>query len=138
MRFSLLLSYAIAVPLQLAGPLGAQAPRAATAGGPALSAAEPLTVSSPDGALTVTVGTGAQLTWSVALRGRVIVQPSRIGLTLAASQPGGAPTTLGANSVVANTTSRAVDQVLKPVVRVKRAEVRDHFNERRIDFVGGY
>ncbi len=28
--------------------------------------------------------------------------------------------------------------MLRPVVRVKRAEVRDRFNERRIDFAGDY
>jgi alpha-glucosidase len=85
-------------------------------------------VASPDGALVVTIGLGEQLTWSVALRGKVIVGPSRLGLTLATGQ------VLGAQPLVMATSTRSVDQVLRPVVRIKRAEVRDRFNERRIDF----
>jgi alpha-glucosidase len=80
----------------------------------------------------VTVGLGDHLTWSVALRGKVIVAPSRLGMTLASGP------VLGAKPVVSATRTRAVDQVLRPVVRIKRAEVRDRFNERRVDFAGGY
>lgn len=94
--------------------------------------AAPLTVTSPNGALSVTVGVGEQLTWAVALRGKVIVKPSRLGMTLA-----GGPV-LGATPVVSATSTRSVDQVLRPVVRIKRAEVRDRYNERRVDFTGGY
>ncbi|MFA6167860.1 MAG: glycoside hydrolase family 97 catalytic domain-containing protein, partial [Gemmatimonadaceae bacterium] len=92
----------------------------------------PLTVASPNGALVVTVGVGEQLTWSVTLRGRAVLLPSRIGMTLAGGQ------VLGAKPVVSATSTRAVDQILRPVVRIKRAEVRDHFNERRVNFAGGY
>ena len=92
----------------------------------------PLTVASPNGALVVTVGVGEQLTWSVTLRGRAILLPSRVGMTLAGGH------VLGAKLVVSATTTRAVDQVLRPVVRIKRVEVRDHYNERRVNFGGGY
>src|SRR3972149_8690431 len=51
-------------------------------------AVAPLTVSSPAGALVVTVGLGDQLTWGVTLRGRAVLLPSRLGLTLA---PGPGP-----------------------------------------------
>ncbi len=95
-------------------------------------AVPPLTVTSPNGALVVTVGVGEQLTWSVTLRGRAILLPSRIGMTLADGQ------VLGAKPVVSATTTRAADQLLRPVVRIKRAEVRDHYNERRVNFAGGY
>jgi len=33
---------------------------------------------------------------------------------------------------------RSADTTLKPVVRIKRAEIRDRYNERRIDVAGGY
>jgi len=92
----------------------------------------PLAVASPDGALVVSIGTGAQVTWSVTLRGKVILLPSRLGMTLAGGK------VLGADPVVTNTGTRRVDQVLTPVVRVKRAQVRDRFNERAIEFAGGY
>ncbi|MBM3907317.1 MAG: glycoside hydrolase family 97 protein [Gemmatimonadetes bacterium] len=93
---------------------------------------QPLTVSSPSGALTVTIGLGEQLSWSVALRGQVVVEPSRLALTLSTGE------VLGARPTVKSTRTRAVDEILRPVVRVKRAEVRDRFNERRIDFRGDY
>ena len=64
--------------------------------------------------------------------GRPVLLPSKIALTLDGNR------TLGAPATVRTTTTRTVDQVLRPVVRVKRAEVRDRFNERRIDFAGDY
>ena len=98
----------------------------------AVSRTASLTVASPNGALVVSVGIGEQLTWSITLRDRVILQPSRLGMTLGDGQA------LGVRPVVRSTRTRTVDQVLKPVVRVKRAEIRDHFTERRIDFAGSY
>jgi alpha-glucosidase len=95
-------------------------------------AAGPLTVSSPNGEIVVTVASGADLAWSIAVGGRPVLLPSKIGLQLDANR------TLGSPSTVRGTTTRSVDQVLRPVVRVKRAEVRDRFNERRIDFAGDY
>lgn len=97
-----------------------------------ISAPAPLTVASPNSALVVTVGVGEQLTWSITLRDRVILLPSHLGMTL------GDGRALGVRPVVRTTRTRTVDQVLKPVVRIKRAETRDHFAERRIDFAGGY
>ena len=91
-----------------------------------------LSVSSPDGALEVIIGVQERLTYAVSLRGRPIVLPSPISMTL---QSGA---TLGAKPVVAKTTTRNVDDVLEPVVRQKRAKVRDRFAERRIDFSGNY
>ena len=96
------------------------------------AASQPLTVSSPDGAIVVTIGAGSHLTWAVSVRGQDVVRPSRLGLTLAGGR------ILGANPTVTASAARSVDQVLRPVVRVKRAEVRDRFNERRIDLGGEY
>jgi len=95
-------------------------------------AAGPLTVASPNGALVATIGTEGQVTWSVALRGREILTPSRIAMTLDGGR------VLGDKPVVSRTAVRSADQILKPVVPAKRAEVRDRFNERRVDFAGGY
>jgi alpha-glucosidase len=99
---------------------------------PAQTVKAPLTVASPNGALVVTVGTGPTVTWSLTSGGTLILAPSRLGLVL------GDGKVLGDAPVVKATSARHVDAVLKPVVRYKRAEVRDRFNERRIDFVGGY
>jgi alpha-glucosidase len=92
----------------------------------------PLQVTSPDGALVVTIASGERLTYAVRHRGRDLILPSPLGLTLSDG------TVLGAQPIVSSSKSWTVDEVLKPVVRVKRAEVRDHYNARRIDFKGGY
>lgn len=97
-----------------------------------LNARQSFSVTSPNGAIVVTLGTGEALTWAVSVRGRPVLEPSRIALRLADGR------TLGQQPRVSETSTRSVDSVLKPVVRVKRAEVRDHFNERRIDFDGDY
>jgi alpha-glucosidase len=87
---------------------------------------------SPSGIIAVTVTAGAELRWSVSVGGEPVLLPSRIALTLDGGRVLGAPATVRAVG------ARSVDQVLRPVVRVKRAEVRDHFSERRIDFAGDY
>jgi alpha-glucosidase len=91
-----------------------------------------LNVTSPNGAIVVTVNAGARLAWSVSVDGKPVLLPSGIGLTLDGNR------TLGAPAAVRETSTRSVDQVLRPVVRTKRAEVRDRFNERRVDFAGDY
>jgi alpha-glucosidase len=95
-------------------------------------AADPLSVTSPGGGLTVTIGTEGALTWSVSHHGRTLVRPSRLALTL------GDGRVLGASPAVTGTATRSIDQALKPPVPYRRAEVRDRFNERRVDFDGGY
>lgn len=87
---------------------------------------------SPDGALEVAIATGPMLTYEVRHRGRALVLPSEVGLRLADG------TTLGANARVRSSAARSVDETLRPVLPLKRAEVRDRFNERRIDFEGGF
>ncbi len=92
----------------------------------------PLTVASPNGAIVVAIGTGPNVTWSVTSGGTPLLAPSRVGLVLADGR------VLGDAAVVKATSARHVDTVLKPVVRYKRAAIRDRFNERRVDFVGGF
>jgi alpha-glucosidase len=94
--------------------------------------AKPLTVASPNGTIVASVTAGSDLRWSVDVAGKPVLLPSSIGLTLDAGR------VVGALPKVRATTTRTVDQILRPVVRVKRAEVRDRFNERRIDFAGDY
>ena len=94
--------------------------------------AQPLTVASPNGVVVATISAGDHLTWAVSAGGGELVRPSRIALTLSGGR------VLGARPVVSGTTTRSVDQVLHPVVRAKRAAIRDRFNERRVDFAGDY
>lgn len=94
--------------------------------------AQPATVSSPNGAIVVTIGTSSALTYSVSVRGREIVSPSQIGMTLAGGE------ILGANPALAGSTPQSIDRILRPIAPTKRAQVRDRFNERRFDFRGDY
>jgi len=98
----------------------------------AQGAAESYSVSSPDGRISVGIAAGAELTYSLSVGGRQILQPSPISMTL---EPG---RVLGKPAIAVASTMRSVDQKLHPVVKVKRAEIRDYYNERRIDFNGGY
>jgi alpha-glucosidase len=114
---------AIVLTLSAASALAAQ---------PAKPAVGPLTVASPSGSIAVTIDAGPTLAWSIAVDGRPVLLPSQISLALDGNR------TLGAPAAVRTTSTRSVDQVLHPVVKVKRADVRDRFNERRIDFAGDY
>jgi alpha-glucosidase len=98
----------------------------------AQGAAESYSVSSPDGRLIVGLAAGAELTYSVSVGGRQILQPSPISMTL------GTGRVLGKPAIAVASAMRSVDQKLHPVLKVKRAEIRDYYNERRIDFNGGY
>ncbi len=99
-------------------------------GSPASAYAQ--TIASPNGAIVVTIDTSPDLTYSISLRGREVIAPSSISMTLAGGE------TLGTNAVVTASTLQSIDRVLRPVAPTKRSQVRDHFNERRFDFRGGY
>ena len=92
----------------------------------------PPVVTSPNGALVVTIGTEGQLTWSVTHRGRAVIQPSRIAMTL------GDGRVLGEKPLLTTSFTRSIDTILKPVVRYRRAEIRDRFNEVVFAFAGNY
>jgi alpha-glucosidase len=94
--------------------------------------AAPLTVSSPNGAITVTLAGGDALTYRVSADGRDLVAPSKISMTLQGGE------VLGAHPVVLRSAERTGDQVLRPVVRIKRAEIIDRYRELRVDFRGDY
>jgi alpha-glucosidase len=95
-------------------------------------ASGPQEVTSPGGSLVVTIGTEGQLTWSVSLRGRVVLEPSRIAMTL------GDGLVLGEKPLLTTSFTRRIDTILKPPVRYKRAEVPDRFNEAVLAFAGNY
>ncbi|HSK08400.1 MAG TPA: glycoside hydrolase family 97 protein [Vicinamibacterales bacterium] len=98
----------------------------------AASAAEPLSVASPNGALVATVHAGNELRWSVEHRGRPLVLPSRLALTI------GDGRVLGAAPEVLGTSTRSVNDLVTPPVKYRRAGVVDRYNERRIDFAGDF
>jgi alpha-glucosidase len=117
-----------------ARPLAAAAIAAAAVGAfaPAAAAAQRYTVRSPDGATEVAVAVAESVTYAVARRGRALVVPSPVALTLADGR------VLGRGARVRSARPRPHDAVIRPAVPVKSAEVRDRYGELRLDFAGGY
>jgi len=93
----------------------------------AFAAPKSYNLSSPDGALTVTVEAGGVLRYSVSREGTLLLSPSEIGLFL---EDGRA---LDASSKVRKVTRRSVDKTVAAPV-YKKAQVRDHFQEMTLVF----
>jgi len=89
-------------------------------------------VASPDGRIRVSLHTGLELSYSVSFDGREILRPSPISLTLESGQ------VLGEPAKPLEVSSQSVDRMLYPVLKVKRSEIRDHYNQKRINFEGGF
>jgi alpha-glucosidase len=85
--------------------------------------AERFETSSPNGALTLTVEIGEDLSWEVAHRGKSLIAPSGLSMTLADGR------ILGKAPQLSDARRRSVDQTLVPVVPVKSSSIRDNFNE---------
>jgi alpha-glucosidase len=81
---------------------------------------------SPDAATRVTVEVGDRITYAVAHRGRPLLEPSPISLTLEGGR------TLGAAERVRSEARRSVRDSVRPVAPVKSAVVADRFNELRL------
>jgi len=92
----------------------------------------PQTIASPSGSIVVSVAAGADLRWSVTMNGQPILMPSKIGMAFNSDK------VIGKNPVIRSSKTASVDKTLRPVLKIKRAEIKDHYNERRIDFAGEY
>jgi alpha-glucosidase len=92
----------------------------------------PLTVASPNGAIVVAIAADKDLKWSVTMNGQPVLLPSSIGMTFNHDQA------IGKSPRVRSSKATSVNQTLRPAVKIKRAEIKDHYNERRIDFAGDY
>ncbi|MDR2561805.1 MAG: glycoside hydrolase family 97 protein [Holophagales bacterium] len=90
------------------------------------------TIASPSGSIVVSVATGADLRWSVTMNGQPILLPSKIGMTFNFDKA------IGKTPVIRSSKTATVNQTLRPVLKIKRAEIKDRYNERRIDFAGDY
>ncbi|AHG93159.1 Glycoside hydrolase 97 (plasmid) [Gemmatirosa kalamazoonensis] len=101
---------------------------AATAG------AQPRTYSarSPDGETVIALAVGPQVTYTVTHRGRTLVAPSPISLTL------GDGRVLGHDARPSGARTRQVSDSVRPVVAVKNAIVGERYGEVHVDFRGGY
>lgn len=99
--------------------------------GAACAQAKSYTVASPDGALSINVDTGKELTWSVNVDGDAAVLPSPISLTLSDGR------SLGRDPKVTKSRLQSVDtEFATPLYH--KTSVTDRYNELTLDMRGGY
>jgi len=89
------------------------------------------TLRSPDDRIEVQIHVGSRITYDVALKNRMLMKDSALAINIAGK-------TLGENVAVKSTKKNSADKMLEPVVRQKFAKIREHYNELRIDFDGGF
>ena len=89
-------------------------------------------VTSPDGAIEVTVTIEDQLRYHISWHGRTLIAPSPLSLTL------GDGTTVGIEPRLVGLHRQSVDRVVEPVVPEKTARIHDQFHELVLDFAGGW
>jgi len=93
---------------------------------------EKLEVKSPDGNLVVQIKIEEKTEYSILFKGKEIVHPSEISLFLANG------ITTGKNPRIKSYKYNVIDETIIPVVKEKRAEVRNHCNEIAISFRDRY
>jgi alpha-glucosidase len=86
---------------------------------------------SPNNAIVVDIRLGDRIRYDVAVNETLVMKDSTLSLKIDAATLGLAPKLKAA-------TPGSHDGMLYPVVRQKAAEFRDHYNELRLDFDGGY
>jgi len=88
-----------------------------------LSAQSTYFLSSPDGALRLTVETQPNLRWQLALRDQVLTNPAPISLNIAGYG------VLGEQPEVVKLEKNSVDRTLQPPVKQKSADIQENYNE---------
>ncbi len=88
-------------------------------------------LTSPNGLIAVDVRLGDRIRYDVTVNENPVLKDSTLSLKIDA-------VTLGLAPQLKFATPGTHDGVLKPVVRQKAAELRDHYNELRLEMEGGY
>lgn len=96
-----------------------------------LAIAQQYDVVSPDGKLTLRITVSTDTQYEVWYDGEAVIAPSVISLLLDNGL------VLGNNGSIETTQTRTVDETIIPVAG-KNASIRDHFNERTIEFTQDY
>jgi alpha-glucosidase len=86
---------------------------------------------SPDNRIEVRVRTSGQIRYDVLLKGTALLENATLSLDVDHKK-------LGIDPKVINSKRDSHDEIVEPVVRQKFAKIRDHYNELRINFDGGY
>lgn len=87
---------------------------------------------SPDGAVNLKIAINDNITYSVSVDGKPIMDASAVSMTV------GDGIVLGQKPQVIKENKRSVDQKLYPELQVKTNEIQDNFNELEIVFRGRY
>src|SRR3954464_2491418 len=86
---------------------------------------------SPNKRIEVRIRTAGTLRYDVVLNGKALLENSTLSLDVEHKK-------LGVDAKVIEAKERSYDQLVKPAVRQKFAQIRDNYNELRIAMDGGY
>ena len=86
---------------------------------------------SPDGRIQIKVRVGEKIQYDVLLGGRTLLENSTFSLDIDHNA-------VGLQAKVISSNVSANDQVVRPVVRQKSAQIRDNYKELRLGMDGGY
>uniref|UniRef100_UPI00404BA005 glycoside hydrolase family 97 N-terminal domain-containing protein n=1 Tax=Cephaloticoccus sp. TaxID=1985742 RepID=UPI00404BA005 len=86
---------------------------------------------SPNGAIVADVRVSDRICFDLTVADMMILKDSTLSLRIDDE-------TLGLSPQLRSAETRSHDDVLHPVVRQKAAELRDHYNELRLEMEGGY
>jgi len=86
---------------------------------------------SPDNRIEVRIRTSGQIRYDVILNGAAVLENSTISLDVDHKK-------LGMDPKLIDSKKNSHDEMVEPVVRQKFARIRDHYNELRLTFDGGY
>ena len=90
------------------------------------------TLTSPGKSIRLNISVDQIITYSVSFNDKQLIRPSKITMSL------GSDIVLGKDPVILNTNRKEVDEILKPVVKVKSAIIKDCYNLLKIDFKNNY
>jgi alpha-glucosidase len=86
---------------------------------------------SPDNRVEVKVRCRDRIQYDVLFKGKPVLEDSQLSIDIEHK-------VLGMGPKVLATKTRSWDKVVEPAVRQKFAKIRDHYNELRLEFEGGY
>ena len=89
-------------------------------------------IQSPDRSIELSVTVENEITYSVTVDGKIVIEPSPISMTVDRGR------VLGQNPTVSDVGRKTVRQVIKPVIPEKFAVIDDHYNELTIALKGYY
>ncbi len=90
--------------------------------------AQEFKIQSPDENLEITVNVKKDIKYDVTLNNKTVISPSRIDMTLTDG------TILGENPTIRNSRKNSINNTIKPIVKIKRSTITDHYNKLTLTF----